>query len=84
MTLLYQIASSSRVYECRPYRIPLPTWAIALMLFPASLLLIGLVVMPFYNLELRVSASAYVAFHYHCTMSSGATCQILPQPCRSD
>lgn len=30
----------------RPYRIPLPTWACALALVPACLLLIGLVVVP--------------------------------------
>ena len=38
----------------RPYRIPLPTWAVALMLLPASILLVALIAMPFWNLDVRV------------------------------
>jgi len=37
----------------RPYRIPLPTWACALALAPACLLLLGLVVTPWLMVRCR-------------------------------
>lgn len=39
----------------RPYRVPLPTWACALMLLPASALLITILALPILALNWQVS-----------------------------
>ena len=47
----------------RPYRVPLPTWGCALMLLPASVLLITIIVMPIYSLDWLVSAPRRACIH---------------------
>lgn len=49
----------------RPYRVPLPTWGCALMLLPASALLLTLIGMPILNLDWLVS---------HQTLWGGGGC----------
>ena len=39
----------------RPYRVPLPTWACALMLLPATLLLLTILALPIINLDWQVT-----------------------------
>ena len=38
----------------RPYQVPLPTWACALMLLPAMGLLVTIIAIPFYTLQWKV------------------------------